>query len=95
MISQLEERLTAQLRRKGVANAAEMAHQLLLKRGHIDESGNLTAEGKKRQAMGDAGRAIDRKVKEGGGKHTRMDYAYDRIKNRAILKNYGKNGYLK
>lgn len=94
MISQLEQRLTAQLRQKNIANAAEMAHDLLLKRGHIDSDGNLTEEGQKRQDLGASGRAIDRKVKESGGKHAKMDYAFDKLKNRALLKNVNRNGYL-
>lgn len=51
-----------------------MAASLLEKRGHM-KGGKLTAEGKERQSLGNAGRAKDRAVKRSGGKPS--DYTYD------------------
>lgn len=57
-----------------------MAAALLKKRGQMDDKGKLTSEGKKRQAMGNAGRAKDRAVKRSGGKPS--DYKYNPKTNR-------------
>jgi hypothetical protein len=84
MKTKLETRLTRQLAAKGVKGAANMATGLLKKRGQMDASGNLTAEGKKRQAMGNAGRAKDRASKASG--HPASDYKYDPKTNKAKLK---------
>jgi hypothetical protein len=61
-----------------------MAIALLKKRGQMDNKGNLTAKGKKRQAMGNGGRAKDRAAKR-SGKSTK-DYKYNAKTNRATLK---------
>jgi hypothetical protein len=74
-MAKLVERLTRQLASSGRSNAKGMAIGLLKKRGHMDDSGNLTEEGKKRQALGNAGRAKDRAAKYGGGKPS--DYTYN------------------
>jgi hypothetical protein len=55
-------------------------------RGQLDNDGALTAEGKKRQAMGADGRAKDRAAKQTDGKHKPSDYVYDKKTNRATLK---------
>lgn len=73
-------RLTRQLASRGVKGAKGMAAALMKKRGQMDDKGNLTAEGKKRQAMGNAGRAKDRAVKRSGGKAS--DYKYNPKTNR-------------
>jgi plasmid replication initiation protein len=73
-------RLTSQ-----VGSEAE-ARSLLISRGHMDKSGKLTAAGKKRQAMGPGGRAIDRAVKASGGRHKAAEYAYDAKTNQARLR---------
>lgn len=77
-------RLTRQLAAKGNDNAEEMAIGLLKKAGNLDSKGNLTAKGKKRQAMGNDGRAKDRAAKASG--HSAKDYNYDPKTNRAKLK---------
>jgi hypothetical protein len=84
MPSALEERLTRQLAAKGNDNAAEMAHTILVERGHISADGTLTAEGKKRQDLGAEGRAKDRASKASG--HRPSDFKYDPKTNRATLK---------
>lgn len=73
-MSKLETRLTKQLASRGVQGAANMAKGLLEKRGHLKD-GKLTAEGQKRQALGNAGRAKDRAIKRSGGKPS--DYVYN------------------
>lgn len=78
------ERLKRQLASKGVKGAAGMAMALLKKRGQVNGKGQLTAEGKKRQALGNAGRAKDRAVKAGGGKPS--DYKYNPKTNRTKKK---------
>ena len=84
MSSKLETRLTRQLASKGVNGANSMAKTLLKKRGQMDASGKLTAEGKKRQALGNAGRAKDRAAKASG--HKPSDYKYNPKTNSAKLK---------
>jgi hypothetical protein len=61
-----------------------MARGLLKKRGQMDTKGNLTAEGKKREKMGAAGRAKDRAAKYSGRKSS--DYKYNAKTNRATVK---------
>lgn len=80
----LFERLKRQLASRGVKGAAGMAAALLRKRGQMDGKGNLTAKGKKRQALGNAGRAKDRAAKRSGGKAS--DYSYNPKTNRAKRK---------
>lgn len=83
----LIERLTEQLKDSGTAHheARGMALNILRDRGHVEKhSEELTAEGQRRDAMGAAGRAIDRASKTtGNAKH---GYVYDPRTNRAVLK---------
>ena len=72
----LLKRLSAQ-----VGGNEEMARGLLIKRGHMNPDGTLTAEGIKRNAMTAEERAKDRAVKESGGKP--KDYTYNPQTNRA------------
>lgn len=84
MSSKLETRLTRQLAAKGVKDAKGMAIGLLKKRGDMGSSGDLTAKGKERQALGNAGRAKDRAAKASG--HKPSDYKYNPKTNSAKLK---------
>lgn len=84
MSSVLLTRLTNQLRSRGVDNAKQKAAAILTKRGHM-KNGELTAEGKKRQSLGNEGRAKDRAVKQSGGKPS--DYKYNPKTNRTKKKN--------
>lgn len=83
-LPKLLSRLTRQLASRGVKGAKGMAAALLKKRGQMDDKGNLTAKGKKRQSMGAAGRAKDRAAKSGS--HSAKDYSYNKKTNRATLK---------
>jgi hypothetical protein len=83
-LPKLLERLKRQLAARGVKGAAGMAAALLKKRGQMDDKGNLTAEGKKRQAMGNGGRAIDRAAKKSG--RSKKQFKYNSKTNRATLK---------
>ncbi len=76
-------RLTNQLRSRGVDDAKSKAIAILTKRGHL-KNGKLTPEGKKRQALGNDGRAIDRAIKDKGGKPS--DYTYNPKTNKAKKK---------
>jgi hypothetical protein len=80
MAGPLIKRLTRQLASRGVKGAEGMAAGLLEKRGHLKD-GKLTPEGKKREKLGNAGRAKDRAAKASGGKPS--DYAYDAKTNQA------------
>lgn len=82
--SQLEQRLTRQLVGKKVPDAAGVAHGLLVKRGQIQPDGDLTAEGKRRQALGNGGRAKDRAAK--ASKHAPTDFSYNPKTNGTRLK---------
>lgn len=84
MASALVQRLTRQLASRGVKGAVSMAVSLLKKHGNMDASGKLTAKGKKRQKMGNGGRAIDRAAKSSGRKAS--DFKYNPKTNRATLK---------
>jgi hypothetical protein len=89
MVPALVKRLTQQLADQGNANAESMAIAILKKRGHIVKDGDdikLTAAGKQRQDLGNAGRAKDRAEKYSGGKHKASEYSYDSLTNRATLK---------
>lgn len=79
-------RLTNQLASKGVKGAKNMAVGLLKKYGEVSSSGKLTAKGKKRQALGAAGRAKSRAVKASGGKNKSSDYKYNPKTNRVKKK---------
>lgn len=79
----LIDRLASQIQEnqfKTEAESYELAKSILLKRGHIDEKGSLTASGLERQELGAEGRAIDRSIKRYGGKS--IDYEYDYETNR-------------
>ena len=76
--NQLVKRLAAQVGSKSFAIS------LLKKRGHLDASGNLTAEGKARDVMTAEERAIDRASQE--SKKPASQYTYDPTTNRATLK---------
>lgn len=84
--SKLETRLTRQIAARGEEDASAIAHGLLVKRGHIKQDGTLTAAGKKRQDLGNDGRAKDREAKYSGGKHKASDFKYDTKTNAATLK---------
>ena len=78
-------RLTNQLRSKGVTGAKSMAIGLLKKNGILNKNSlSLTAKGKKRQALGNAGRAKDRAASK--GKYKPSDYKYNPKTNKATLK---------
>ena len=74
----LIKRLAAQVGSKSFAIA------LLKKRGDLTPSGELTAKGRKRDAMTAEERAIDRASKESG--RPASEYTYDPTTNRATLK---------
>lgn len=76
-------RLTRQLSADKVPDARNEAIGILRERGHMKKNSvELTVEGKKREALGPAGRAIDRAAKQSG--HAKRDYKY--VGGRAILK---------
>lgn len=76
-------RLTRQLSKDAVPDARDEALRILRERGHVKKgSEELTAEGKRREALGPAGRAIDRAAKLSG--RPKSDYRY--VGGRAILK---------
>jgi len=72
-------RLTAQVGSEGLARA------LLIGRGDMKPNGNLTAKGKKRDAMTAEERAIDRASKKSG--KPKSDYKYNPHTNAATLRN--------
>lgn len=76
-------RLTRQLGGDHVPDARDEAIRILRERGHMKpDSEALTAAGKRREALGPAGRAIDRASKLSG--RPKSDYKY--VGGRAILK---------
>ena len=75
----LLQRLTEQ-----VKGNEKMARELLIKRGHMNPVGTLTAQGMKRNAMTAEERAKDRAVKASGGRA--QDYTYNPQTNRATRK---------
>lgn len=84
------ERLVTQLKRKGfgVAQANAIARSRLQQSGVLKKgSDELTKKGKKRQAMGAAGRAKDRAAKASGRKAS--EYKYNARTNGATLKKPG------
>lgn len=69
--------LEHQLRAKG--HPAPAAHQLAVEimtnQGTLDPAtGQLTAKGREREAMGRVGRRIDRMAQQTGHKHENIDY---------------------
>ena len=85
-MSKLLERLTRQLAAKGNKDAKGLASSLLVKRGQMKSSGTLTELGKKREALGSAGRAIDRAISYSNTPHQKEDYTYNKKTNAAKLK---------
>lgn len=83
-MSKLLARLKRQLASQGIKNAESVAASILVKRGQMTSDGKLTAEGKKRQALGAAGRAKDRAAKASGRKTS--EFKYNKKTNRATLK---------
>lgn len=83
-MAKLLARLTSQLKGKNIKNASAVAKALAKKAGNVSSSGKLTAQGKKRQARGAAGRAKDRAAKYSGNKAS--DYKYNPKTNRATKK---------
>lgn len=80
-------RLVSQLQAKGMskAKAFAVATSQLQKSGSLKPgSDQLTSKGKKRSAMGAAGRAKDRAAKLSGKKPS--SYTYNQLKNTARLK---------
>ena len=75
--NQLLNRLSAQVGDKNLAK------NILIDRGHMNNNGSLTTEGKKRDNMTSAERAIDRASKESG--RPSSDYTYNSETNRAVL----------
>jgi len=82
--SKLEIRLTKQLAAQGTKDAASMARSILIKRGDLSSTGELTTHGKARQALGAEGRAKDRAARASG--NSPSDYVYSKKTNRATLK---------
>ena len=76
--NQLIDRLAAQI------GSRETALEVLQKRGHVDAQGNLTEEGKKRDAMTAEERALDR-AKTRSGRPTSA-FKYNPSTNRATLR---------
>jgi len=76
--NQLIDRLSAQM------GSREAALDVLKKRGHVDAKGNLTAEGKRRDAMTAEERALDR-ARTRTGKPTSA-FKYNPATNRATLR---------
>ena len=76
----LIDRLASQIQEnqhKTEEESYELAKGILLKRGHIDEDGNLTDSGLERQLLGAEGRALDRHINRYGGKSIDYEYDYD------------------
>lgn len=73
-------RLTNQLAARGVKDAKSEAISILKSRGHLDDKGNLTEEGRKRQELGADGRASKASGRKPG------DYVYNAKTNMATLK---------
>jgi hypothetical protein len=84
--NQLVDRLTAQLasQKNPVKDPAGAARAILQKRGQMDDNGELTAKGKKRDGMTAGERAIDRASKKTGlpkskfGFHPQTNTAFKR-----------------
>lgn len=76
-------RLTKQIGTKEYPDARDEAKRILRERGHMyQNSERLTKAGLEREAMGPAGRAIDRASKQSG--HPPSAYKY--VGGRAVLK---------
>ncbi len=73
----LTDSLEHQLRLKGhdAAKARELAIEIMVNQGNLDpNTGQLTAKGREREAMGRAGRRIDRVAKQLGHKPEHIAY---------------------
>ena len=77
------ERLTRQLRGKGIKNAKSAAYAFLTRAGLL-KGGKLTAKGRKRNAMTPGQRAKARASKASG--RSASSYKYNKRTNRATLK---------
>lgn len=76
-------RLTRQIGTADYPDAREEALRILRERGHVyKNSERLTKAGQEREAMGPAGRAIDRAARQSG--RPASDYRY--VGGRAVLK---------
>lgn len=75
LLDRLSSQLSDEYKHMSPEESQEMASDILIKRGHLNEDGSLTAEGIIRQNMSPEERAIDRRIKERGG--NREDYVYD------------------
>jgi hypothetical protein len=76
-------RLTRQIGTKDYPDARDEAKRILRERGHMyQNSERLTVEGQRREAMGPAGRAIDRAARQSG--RPPSDFKY--VGGRAVLK---------
>ena len=82
-VPKIVERLTRQLRGKGVKNPKSAAYAFLTRAG-LMKGGKLTAKGKKRNAMTPAARAKSRAAKASG--RSASSYKYNKRTNRATLK---------
>ena len=84
---QILDRLVNQLTSKGMPKqkAWATAIKVLTKSGNLDEDQDLTEKGKKRQAMGEHGRAQDRAAKRSKG-HDAPEFKYNSAINLATLK---------
>ena len=78
------ERLTRQLRGKGIKNAKSAAYAFLTRAGILDKKGKLTKKGKKRNSMTASQRAKARAAKRSG--KSPKAYKYNKRTNRATLK---------
>jgi hypothetical protein len=73
----LMDSLEHQLRAKGhdPAKAHELAVEIMTNQGTLDpKTGQLTAKGREREAMGRAGRRVDRMAQQTGRDHKEIDY---------------------
>jgi hypothetical protein len=82
--SKLWNRLSQQLSDKDVEDATELAKNILIRRGHLNNDGSDTYEGRVRGNMSAADRAKDRAVKSSGG--LASDYEYNSDTNYAYKK---------
>lgn len=77
-------RLVRQLSGRGIRDARDLAVGRLREYGILDDKGELTAYGIKRNSMTPAQRAQDRASRR--GTHPASDYHYDPATNRATLR---------
>lgn len=82
ILEDMVQRLTA--RGESKSNAYAIAKSQLEKNGDLTPHGTLTAQGRKRQAMGRPGRARAQAAR--GTKHSPNDYVFNKKTGRATLK---------